>query len=171
MGRETPAKTGPSPTPHWEEPPDISILATEDIDREALETYSSLVFDIYAENILYLMLEGVILPTKIAGQTGLDPYSVQKIQRNPEFCKLLDDARRDVTASGIDRIKAGVHRKIRDLDELCGSNDPRIRLDAIRDWLNRGGTSPSAKVEVGPMAYKKMVDRYRKKSEGGEEEE
>ena len=110
--------------------------------------------------ILNLMLEGVIAPSKIGERLDISTDLVRKVQDNTEFIRLYEDAKKDTAASAVDRIKAKAHIYVSEMEKLMYSPDPHVRRAALTDLLNRAGTAPNAKIELGPMAWKKAVDRY-----------
>jgi len=110
--------------------------------------------------VLYLMLEGTIYPSRIAKKLGVTPDLIQRVQDDPEFIRLYDTSKQDMSISAVDRVRSKTHIWMAEMEKLAFCLDPNVRRAALTDLLNRAGTAPSSKLEVGPMAYKKAVDRY-----------
>ena len=106
------------------------------------------------------MLEGIILPSKISERLEVTPALVRQVQDNTEFIKVYESAKQDMAVSGIDRCKAKTHIWMAEMEKLAYCLDPGVRRAALTDLLNRAGTSPSAKIELGPSAYLKAVGKY-----------
>ncbi len=111
--------------------------------------------------VVEAMLEGYYGPVGVAECTGIDLEVVRIIMNKPELAKAYATAKRNYVQSAIERLERRVHRNLAVVEKLTVNNDPRVRLEAARDQLNRTpGLAPGAKVEVGLSAYKKMVERY-----------
>ncbi len=107
------------------------------------------------------MLEGQYSPAVVAERTGLDLEVVRIIMNTSELAKAYRDAQRNLVQSGIERLERRLHHNLSTVEKLTVNQDPRVRLEAARDQLNRTpGLAPGAKVEVGLTAYKKMVEKY-----------
>ena len=102
-----------------------------------------------------------MLPSKIGLRLNLDTEFVRTVQSNTEFIRLWDTAKVEMAVSGIDRIKAKTHLWIAEMESLAlTALDPQVRRAALTDLLNRAGTAPAAKVDLGPAAYRKAVEKY-----------
>ena len=106
------------------------------------------------------MLEGIILPSKISERLEISPDLVRQVQDNTEFIKVYETAKNDMAVSGIDRCKAKTHIWMAEMEKLAFCVDPNVRRAALTDLLNRAGTAPSAKIDLGPGAYRKAVEKY-----------
>jgi len=106
------------------------------------------------------MLEGIILPSKISERLEISPDLVRQVQDNTEFIKVYETAKTDMAVSGIDRCKAKTHIWMAEMEKLAFCVDPNVRRAALTDLLNRAGTAPSAKIDLGPGAYRKAVEKY-----------
>jgi hypothetical protein len=106
------------------------------------------------------MLEGVMLPSKIAARLEVTPDLIRRVQDDTEFIRFYDAAKQEMAVSGIDRIKAKTHIWIAGMEALTNCLDPNVRRAALTDLLNRAGTAPAARLELGPAAYRKAVEKY-----------
>jgi len=106
------------------------------------------------------MLEGIILPSKIAERLGTNSDLIRKVQNDTEFIRFYDAAKSDMAVSAIERVRAKAHVWMAEMEKLVYCLDPNVRRAALTDLLNRAGTAPSAKVELGPSAYLKAVSKY-----------
>lgn len=107
------------------------------------------------------MLEGHYGPVNIAEATGINIEAVRLIMNTQTLAKAYAEAKRNLVQSAIDRLERNVHRNMSVIEANLTNQDPRVRQEAARDLLNRTpGLAPGAKVEVGPMVYKRMVERY-----------
>ena len=100
------------------------------------------------------------MPSKIAKRLEVSTDLVQRVQDDTTFIRLYEEAKRDMTVSAVDRVKAKVHVWVSRMEELCYSPDPHVARAALTDLLNRAGTAPAAKVDLGPAAYRKAVEKY-----------
>ena len=120
--------------------------------------------------VLHAMLEGISGPVRLSKHTGLNVESVKHIIHGPEIAILLSDARRNVTQSAIDRLTGSTHQNISVLERLRANRDPRVRMEAARDLLNRTpGMAPGAKVEIGTKDYALAVEKYLIKKDGDDD--
>lgn len=110
--------------------------------------------------VLNLMLEGIILPSVIARELGTTPELIRSVQDSTEFLRLYEGAKKDMAASAVDRTRAKAHIWLREMEKLAYCPDPHVRRAALTDLLNRAGTAAAAKVDLGPAAYRKAVERY-----------
>ncbi len=111
--------------------------------------------------MVHAMLEGISGPVRLSKRTGLDVKSVKRLIDDHEVARLFVNAKRNITQSGIDRLTGGIHQNIYILEELRTNRDPRVRMEAARDLLNRSpGMAPGAKVEIGTKAYEAAVAKY-----------
>ena len=107
------------------------------------------------------MLEGVLAPSRIAERLQITTDLVRKVQDNTEFIKLWEAAKQDMAVSAVDRTRAKAHIWIAEMENLALlSLDPHVRRAALTDLLNRAGTAPAAKIDLGPSAYRKAVEKY-----------
>jgi len=113
------------------------------------------------ERVLEILLEGQVNTARgvalTLGDIDFHPF-VKEIIWSADFQAKLMQARKDPTISGIDRIKRKTHRLIRNMEEMSESYDGRVAFAATQDLLNRAGTSPAQRVEVGPLAYLKAIE-------------
>jgi len=106
-------------------------------------------------------LAGNVTPKGIEETTGFDLKMVRDVLNSVHFAKLVREAQRNLTQSAIERLERNVHRNLKILEDLTLNKDPRVRMEAARDQLNRTpGLQPGARVELGVAAYKKIVDKY-----------
>src|SRR3970040_2770362 len=56
--------------------------------------------------VLNLMLEGIILPSKIAERLGTNSDLIRKVQNDTEFIRFYDAAKSDMAVSAIERVRA-----------------------------------------------------------------
>ena len=110
--------------------------------------------------ILCLMLEGIIMPSKIGERLNVSTELVRRVQEDTPFIRIYEEAKKDLTVSAVDRIKAKAHIWVSKMEELVYSPDPHVARAALTDLLNRAGTAPAAKVDLGPAAYRKAVEKY-----------
>ena len=111
--------------------------------------------------VLNLMLEGVLAPSRIAERLQITTDLVRKVQDNTEFIKFWETAKVDMAVSAIDRVRGKAHIYMSEMEKLALlSLDPHVRRAALTDLLNRAGTAPSMKIEAGPSAYRKAVEKY-----------
>ncbi len=118
--------------------------------------------------VLYATLEGKSGPVAIHKRTRLPVPHIERILNSPEFADMFVKAKRNTTQSAIDRLIGSTHQNIYILEQLRENKDPRVKMEAARDLLNRTpGMAPGAKVEIGTSEYMKMVERYLKKDDDG----
>lgn len=121
--------------------------------------------------VLDCMLAGIVGPKAIAAKIGFTPELVEAIQNRPEMVEAYVQAKKSSVNSAIERLERHVHRNLQVMEDLTLSMDPRVRMEAARDQLNRTpGLAPGARVEIGPAAYKKMVERYLEPDTGQDSE-
>jgi hypothetical protein len=133
----------------------------------AEEVDTALDLDYLKDQVLEILLEGDVAgPKMIARKLGIDSNQfdtiipiIREILWDPDFQRKLMLAKKDPTISGIDRIKKKTHKFIRNMEDLADQAiDLRVKLVANQDLLNRAGTAPSQRVEVGPAAYFKALE-------------
>ena len=118
--------------------------------------------------VVYAMLEGVRGPVRLSKHTGLPVKAVKRLIDDHEVSRMWVNAKRNITQSAIDRLTGSTHQNIYILEKLRENQDPRVRMEAARDLLNRTpGMAPGAKVEVTEAAYLKAAERYFKKDDEG----
>lgn len=78
------------------------------------------------------------------------------------FQVALKRAKRDMASSIVDTIKGRMHAYLDELEKLALTcTDPRIKVAALRDLLDRGGTGGMQKVSLtSPAAYKKALEEF-----------
>ena len=106
------------------------------------------------------MLEGMILPSRIAEKLDIHVDLVRQVQDSTEFIRLYQGAKDDASASAIERARTRAHTYMARMEALSVCLDPGVRRAALTDLLNRAGTGHTAKVELGVSAYRKIVERY-----------
>ena len=113
------------------------------------------------DRVLEIILEGNALTARSVaielGDASLQPL-VQNIIWDTNFQVKLMNARKDMAISGIDRVRRKTHRWIRNMEDMAGSDDGRVKFAANQDLLNRAGTAPSQRVEIGPVSYLKALE-------------
>ena len=100
------------------------------------------------------------MPSKIAERLSVSTELVRRVQNDTTFIRLYEEAKKDMTVSAVDRIKAKAHVWVSKMEELVYNPDPHVARAALTDLLNRAGTAPAAKVDLGPAAYRKAVEKY-----------
>ena len=100
------------------------------------------------------------MPSKIAKRLEVSTDLVQRVQDDTTFIRLYEEAKKDMTVAAVDRIRAKVCVWVAKMEELAYSPDPHVARAALTDLLNRAGTAPAAKVDLGPAAYRKAVEKY-----------
>ena len=111
--------------------------------------------------MVHAMLEGISGPVRLSKRTGLTVKAVKHLIDDHEVSRMFVNAKRNITQSGIDRLTGGIHQNIHILEELRRNRDPRVKMEAARDLLNRTpGMAPGAKVEIGTKAYEAAVEKY-----------
>ncbi len=157
LGAErSPQDEGVAALEAWEDP------SPEKVHEEDVSVEETLL------RVFYAMLEGVSGPIRLSKHTGLPVKSVERVINGPEIARLLVAARRDFTQSGLDRLTGSIHQNIHILEKLRENRDPRVRMEAARDLLNRTpGMAPGAKVEIGTKAYEAAVEKYLIKKDDG----
>ena len=111
--------------------------------------------------VLHAMLEGKSGPVAIHKHTLLPTPLIERILNSPEIADMFTKAKQNFTQSAIDRLTGNVHKNIAILERLGDNQDPRVRMEAARDQLNRTpGLAPGAKVEIGTEAYKQAASKY-----------
>jgi len=144
--------------------PEESTPTNEEID---LFDDNFLADDHLRDQILEVLLEGEVTgPKMIAKKLGIIPDNmdialpmIRDILWDPDFQRKLMTARKDPVISGIDRIKKKTHKFVANMEDLAEQTvDRRVQFAANQDLLNRAGTAPSQRVEVGPAAYFKALE-------------
>ncbi len=95
--------------------------------------------------VLHATLVGKSGPGAIRKHTGLPQPLIERILNGPEFADMFVKAKQNFTQSAIDRLTGSTHQNIRILERLRDNRDPRVRMEAARDLLNRTpGMAPGA---------------------------
>ncbi len=119
--------------------------------------------------MVHAMLEGVSGPVRLSRRTGLTVKAVKHLIDDHEVARMWVNAKRNITQSGIDRLTGGIHQNIHILEELRKNRDPRVKMEAARDLLNRTPVmAPGAKLDIGAAEYWKMAERYLVKKDESE---
>lgn len=122
-------------------------------DKEVLKTL-----------VLAKYLSGIMGPGTIAHALNapeLQP-AIQKLLDTAEFMSLVRAAKRDMATSVIDAVKARLHEYREAMDKLALENgDPRVRFQALKDLLDRGGTGAAKQISLtSPAAYRKTLEEF-----------
>ncbi len=119
--------------------------------------------------VLHATLEGKSGPVAIHRHTRLPKPLIEHILNTAEFADMVVKAKQNITQSAIDRLTGSVHTNLNILETLRENRDPRVRMEAARDLLNRTPwMAPGAKVEIGTKAYEAAVEKYLIKKDDNE---
>mgnify|MGYP001308138882 FL=1 len=111
--------------------------------------------------VLEASLAGWTTSRQIARALGWTPDdvripAVERLLAQGSFQKKLVDARRDLTASVIDRFKRKLHRVAEETEKLAleQTTDTRVKFQACKDILDRAGTAPAQRIAMNtPRSY------------------
>ena len=94
--------------------------------------------------------------------TGLSVEKIEDYSNNLSFLEAVARAKKDMAASVVDRIRDRLHTYITEMEGLAlGSGDPRVRFQALKDLLDRGGMAATQKMSLtSPSAYRKAVEEF-----------
>lgn len=89
-------------------------------------------------------------------------HEVERILLSRDFGIAVHQAKRDMTTSVLDAIRAKLHEYREAMDKLAlEDGDPRVRFQAIKDLLDRGGTGAAKQISLtSPAAYKKVLSEF-----------
>lgn len=111
--------------------------------------------------VLEASLAGWTTSRQIARSLGWSPDdarlpAVERLLKQGSFQKKLMDARRDLSASVIERFKRKLHRVAGEMEKLAleQTTDTRVKFQACKDILDRAGTAPAQRVALNtPQSY------------------
>ncbi len=103
---------------------------------------------------------GILAPagTCSARKTNGEPCNASPI-RGGNVCRMHGGSAPQVKAKAQERLQRGVPAMLRMLNELASDEDvpPGVRLNAIRDWLDRAGVDRKIEIELSSSSFEEMV--------------
>lgn len=118
-------------------------------------------------------LSGIRSPKAIAEVLGVPDRTAEIAAyfASEPFQVALRRAKRDMASSVVDTIKERMHVYLDELEKLAlASIDPRVKVAALKDLLDRGGTGGMQKVSLtSPAAYKKALSEFTDDKESTDE--
>ena len=118
--------------------------------------------------VVYAHLSGISRKDMV-DLTGVSMKEIESYVETLTFLNLVSQAKKDMASSVVDRIKERLHAYITEMEGLAlNPGDPRVRFQALKDLLDRGGTGATQKMALtSPSAYRKVVEEFLDVKVGG----